>query len=136
MNRISAITITCILAFALLSAANTANAQKDMPDALPAIGGYTGPGPEMVSVKQALSMPHDTVVSLEGKITRYLGRDDYAFADSSGTVELKIGPYAWMGQQVAESDTVVLQGEVKIDRKQTGVHIRVHRVIKKDLPAD
>ena len=96
----------------------------------PEMGGYTGPGPAGVSVKQALSMTHDTPVSLKGNITRYLGRDDYTFTDSTGAVEVKIAPHVWMGQYVAESDTVELQGEVKVDRTRTGSHIRVHRIVK------
>ena len=96
----------------------------------PATGGYTGPGPALVSVQQALSMPHDTAVTLKGNITRYLGKDEYTFTDSSGAAEVRIGPHAWMGQYVGASDTVELHGEIKMDRKHTGRHIRVHRVVK------
>jgi len=92
-------------------------------------GGYTGPGPALVSAKQAMSMPHDAALSLKGNITKYLGKDEYTFADSTGAVEVKIPPHAWMGQYVSESDVVELQGEVRQDRGRTRIH--VHRVIKR-----
>jgi uncharacterized protein (TIGR00156 family) len=95
-----------------------------------AAGGYTGPGPALVSVQQAASLQHDTAVSIKGNITRYLGRDEYTFTDATGKVEVKIPPHAWMGQYVAESDAVELQGEVKKDREgRTRIH--VHRVVKR-----
>jgi uncharacterized protein (TIGR00156 family) len=94
------------------------------------LGGYTGPGPALVSVKQALSLTHDTPVSLKGNITRYMGRDEYTFADATGAVDVRIAPHAWMGQYVAASDTVELQGTVKTDRARAGSHIRVYRIVK------
>ena len=92
-----------------------------------ATGGYTGPGPALVSIQQVLAAQHDTPVSVKGNITRYLGRDDYTFADSTGSAEVKISPRAWMGQYVGASDTVELQGEVKKDHR--GARIHVHRVL-------
>jgi uncharacterized protein (TIGR00156 family) len=92
-------------------------------------GGYTGPGPELMSVQQALSAPHDTSVSLKGNITRWLGRDEYAFTDSTGSAEIKIPPHAWMGQHIAASDTVELQGEVRKDRMRARIH--THRIVKR-----
>ena len=122
--------ISCFFIVALATGAGAAGPGHD-PGPSPAMsGGYTGPGPALVSVQQALSMPPDSVVSLKGNITQYLGRDDYTFADASGTVAAKIPPHAWMGQYVSASDTVELLGEIKIDRKGTGSHIRAHRVVK------
>jgi uncharacterized protein (TIGR00156 family) len=139
MNRIPLISsysgvvpsLLALCALTLVLATNAAAAGPDSghPDPVLAGGGYIGPGPELVSVQQALSRQHDDPVSIRGNITRYLGRDDYTFADSSGTVEIKIGPQAWMGQYVTESDTVVIQGEVKKGRSSE-VHIRVHQVVK------
>jgi uncharacterized protein (TIGR00156 family) len=120
----------CLLASGLASDAAAAPAPGPGPGLIHAGGGYTGPGPALVSVQQASSMQHDSAVSIKGSITRYLGRDDYSFADSTGTVEVKIPPHAWMGQYVAEADTVELQGEVKKDREgRTRIH--VHRVVKR-----
>jgi len=92
-------------------------------------GGYTGPGPALVSLKEALALPHDTPVAVKGNITQYLGRDDYTFTDSTGTAEVKIPPHAWQGQNVSEADTVELQGEVKQERTRTVLHVR--RLIKR-----
>jgi uncharacterized protein (TIGR00156 family) len=119
----------CALTLVLATNIAAAGPEPGHPYPVQAAGGYTGPGPDLVSVQQALSMQHEASVSIKGNITRYLGRDDYTFADSSGTVEIKIGPQAWMGQYVAESDTVVIQGEVKKGRSGE-THIRVHQVVK------
>jgi uncharacterized protein (TIGR00156 family) len=93
----------------------------------PEAGGYTGPGPALVSVRQALSMPHDAGVSVKGNITQYLGKNDYTFADSTGSAEVKIPPHAWMGQSVPASDAVELQGVVKKKLWRTRIH--VHRIV-------
>jgi uncharacterized protein (TIGR00156 family) len=92
-------------------------------------GGYTGPGPALATVKEAMAKPNDSAVSLKGNIINYLGRDDYTFADSTGSVELRIPPPAWQGQSVSEADTVEIQGEIKQERERTVIHVR--RIIKK-----
>ena len=117
----------CILTLVVATDAVAAGPGPGHPGS--AVGGYTGPGPALASVQQAVSMQHDTAVSIKGTITQYLGRDDYTFVDSTGTVEVKIPPHAWMGQYVSESDIVELQGELKKDRSRTRIH--VHRVVKR-----
>jgi len=92
-------------------------------------GGYTGPGPDLVSLEEALSLPTDTPVSVKGNITRYLGRDEYTFTDSTATTLVRIPQPAWFGQHVGESDTVELQGEIKQEWTRTLIHVR--RVIKR-----
>ena len=118
----------CLLTLSLATGASAAG-PGPKPDHGLAQGGYTGPGPALVSVQQAVSMQHETAVTIKGTITKYLGRDDYTFADSTGTVEVKIPPHAWMGQYVSESDTVELQGELKKDRSRTRIH--AHRLVKR-----
>ena len=92
-------------------------------------GGYTGPGPDLVSLQEALSLPNDTPVAVKGNITRYLGRDEYTFADHTARTEVRIPQSAWFGQHVGESDTVELQGEIKQEWTRTLIHVR--RVIKR-----
>jgi len=118
----------CLLALSLASGAAAAGPGPGFGPG-PATGGYTGPGPALMSVQQVLAAPHDTAVSVKGNITRYLGRDDYSFTDGGGNVEVKIPPHAWMGQYMSASDTVEIQGEVKKDRMNTRIH--AHRIVKR-----
>jgi len=115
----------CVLAVGLADGAAAAPAVQGLALG----GGYTGPGPALISLKEALPLPNDTPVSVKGNITRYLGRDEYTFSDSTGTVEVRIPQTAWFGQHVGESDTVELQGEIKQEWTRTLIHVR--RVIKR-----
>ena len=87
-------------------------------------GGYIGQIREVVSVRQALAMRDGTHVVIRGNITKSLGGNKYTFADSSGTVEVHIGPKEWAGQQVSASDTVLLQGEVKKEKTRTIIDVK------------
>jgi len=119
-----------LLAFCVLTAGLAAGAGAAPPvQGLALGGGYTGPGPDLVSLEEALSLPTDTPVTVKGNITRYLGRDEYTFADSTGATLVRIPQTAWFGQHVGESDTVELQGEIKQEWTRTVIHVR--RVIKR-----
>ena len=105
---------------------------------------YTGPGPALVTVQQALqeiAMVSDGVamggisVSLRGKITQI---DEYdprgyhcTFVDSTGAIDAFLSNDYWhalMGQSISESDTVELSGLVY--RKTGGGYISVYRILK------
>ena len=115
----------CGFAMALASSAGTAYANERGGWREP--GGYTGPGPAPVNIKQALSMPDGTWVIIKGNITKYWGDKQYTITDSTGSADAKIGSKAWMGQNVGATDTVVLQGKVK--KKWSHTKIDVKRVI-------
>ena len=108
-------------------------------------GGYIGPGsadsgfsrkddadpaPSLSTVARALSMNDRALVALKGTISQSLGGGEYMFADSSGTIEVHIGPKEWVGQQVSASDTVKIYGCIHKDRKRFSNHIYVKRLIK------
>ena len=114
----------CVFTLVLASGAGIAYAKGGKGEGRPETGSYTGPGPELVSVKQALSMPDGTWVSIKGKVTKYLGGKEYIIADSSGAADAKIGANAWMGQNVSESDTVVFQGKVKKEWSNTRIDVK------------
>lgn len=128
--------IMLLLSLFVFNGAGTALAKKDKESAsggfsgsgVAAQGGYTGPGPALVTVKQALSMSDDSPVALKGNITQSLGGEDYMFRDASGSVKVEIDHKAWMGQSVGAEDLVILHGEV--DKEWTGTKIDVKRVIK------
>jgi len=124
--------IFCVLTLLLASSAGIACA-KDKHERRVGYGGpgqqsiqgyYTGPGPELVTIQQALSMPHGTWVAIKGKISKYHGGKEYTIADASGSADAKIGSKAWMGQNVSESDTVLMHGKVKKEWSHTRISVK------------
>lgn len=85
--------------------------------------GYTGPGPDLVTVQQALSLPDDSGVTLKGKIVKSLGDESYTFQDATGSIEVEIDHEIWRGQQVGPNDTVVIIGEMDKDWTKTSVDV-------------
>ena len=92
------------------------------------VGGFSGPGPDLVTVQQALAMRDDARVSLQGSITRSLGDETYIFVDATGSIEVEIDHRVWRGQQITPQDVVVISGEV--DREWNHVSIDVSSVVK------
>lgn len=91
-------------------------------------GGFTGPGPSLVSVAQAKSMRDDTQVALRGYIIQSLGDEKYTFKDDSGTITVEIDDDDWGGLKVGPTDLVEIHGEV--DKEWTSVEIDADRVTK------
>lgn len=92
------------------------------------VGGFSGPGPDLVTVQQALAMRDDARVSLQGSIARSLGDETYMFVDATGSIEVEIDHRVWRGQQITPQDVVVISGEV--DREWNHVSIDVSSVVK------
>lgn len=92
------------------------------------VGGFSGPGPDLVTVQQALAMRDDARVSLQGSITRSLGDETYMFVDATGSIEVEIDHRVWRGQQITPQDVVVISGEV--DGEWNHVSIDVSSVVK------
>ena len=90
--------------------------------------GFQGPGPRIITVKEALSMSDDTKVALRGNIIQHLGGDDYAFQDATGTITVDIDDKRWGGQTITPQDTVEITG--KVDRDWGHVEIEVKSVNK------
>ena len=94
-------------------------------------GGYTGPGPSLLTVSQVSSMPNKVWVTLRGSISQALDYKHYMFTDSTGTLMVKIAPEAWWGQQVSSSDTLEIHGKIKRDKRNWEyVRVDVKRIIK------
>lgn len=91
-------------------------------------GGYSGPGPQVATVKQALSMQDDAPVALRGRIVQRLGDEKYLFGDDTGTIRVEIDHDKWHGLHVSAEDIVEIQGEV--DRDWNKTEVDVSRVIK------
>jgi uncharacterized protein (TIGR00156 family) len=75
-------------------------------------GDSKGSGKDVTSVKNALAMPDDTKVVLQGKIVRSLGEDKYLFQDPTGEITLEIDDDVWKGQNVTPDDWIEILGEI------------------------
>lgn len=108
--------LSLILAAALmmLTPAGSAEAQS---------GGFKGPGPEVVTVKQALTMRDDARVSLKGNIVKSLGDEVYLFQDATGSIEVEIDSEDWRGLTVQPEDVVIISGEVEKDWNHTSIDV-------------
>lgn len=92
-------------------------------------GGYTGPGPDIVTVAQAKEMRDDKQVALKGYIIQSLGDNNYLFKDSTGAITVEISQKHWQGLTIGPEDLVELRGEV--DKDWSSVEIEVERIIKR-----
>jgi TIGR00156 family protein len=91
-------------------------------------GGYTGPGPEIVTVEQAKTMSDDTHVALKGYIIQSLGDKNYVFKDDTGAINVEISKKRWQGQNIGPDDLVIIYGEV--DKEWSKVEIEVKQIVK------
>jgi len=84
-----------------------------------------------ITIGEAVNLPHDSWVILNGNITGQLqeGRHNYSFRDSSGEITVDIGPKEWRGLSVGVSDRVEIYGEVKIHRGQALIKVHAIRSI-------
>ena len=89
-------------------------------------GGFSGPGPGVLTVQEAKNMRDDTPVRLRGNITSYLGKDKYLFQDATGTITVEIDNDEWGGQTITPDDTVEIFGEM--DKDWNSIEIDVDRV--------
>lgn len=87
-------------------------------------GGYSGPGPALVTVEQAKNMSDDAYVTLKGYIVQSLGGEKYLFKDSSGVVNVDIDHKRWQGLNVGPEDMVEIHGEVDKDWFETEIDVK------------
>ena len=89
--------------------------------------GFTGPGPNIMTVKQVKSLGDDAQVALRGNIIRSLGGKKYLFQDATGTITLDIKANRWEGQQVGPENLVEIHGE--LDKDWTEIEVEVDRIL-------
>ena len=91
-------------------------------------GGFDGPrDPSLAptTVKKALSMRDDAMVTLTGKIISSLGDEKYLFKDSTGEVIIEIDDEDWHGVKVTPNDTLEIVGKVdKEFMEQTKIDVK------------
>ncbi|KMK51043.1 hypothetical protein RO21_08320 [[Actinobacillus] muris] len=81
------------------------------------------------SVKDALNAADNSLVIIEGKIVKQVGKDDFIFQDATGEMEIEVSRKAWNGQTITPQDTVEIRG--KVDKDWGKTEIEVKQVIKK-----
>ncbi len=70
-----------------------------------AMAAYTGPQEQnKVSVAQLKDVADDQWVTLEGKLVKHLGGENYSFRDDSGEVEVEVDGDVWRGVEVGPND--------------------------------
>ena len=91
-------------------------------------GGYSGPGPAVMSVQDVLTMRDNAPVVMRGHIVQHLGKDKYLFRDASGTIRVDIGSDRWPTQAINPNNLIELHGDV--DKDWNSVEVEVKRVVK------
>jgi len=95
--------------------------------------GFTGPS-RTSTTAQALTFEHRAPVILSGNIVQSVGADLYTFRDSSGEINIRIGPHEWrnIGFNISPSDNIEISGEVHRDEAGFMASPEVHaRYIRK-----
>jgi uncharacterized protein (TIGR00156 family) len=89
-----------------------------------------------VTVEQAKNSAHGTPVKVTGNLVQAIGGDSYIFRDSSGTINMRIGPRDWeiYGSTISLSDLIEISGELHQEPgdRQRSPEIHIHaRYIRK-----
>ena len=75
------------------------------------------------TVQDAQNMPEDTMVVLQGNISKRVKKDKYLFNDNTGEMIVEIEGYAWNGQEVSPTDVVMIVGEIDKDGNVTMLEV-------------
>jgi len=87
-------------------------------------GGYTGPGPAVITVKEASQREDGEWIVLRGRIIQSLTDKEYLFEDSTGKINIHIGPREWQGQSIGAEDTIEIQGKMHREWMQSHIHVK------------
>ena len=123
------IVLSAALASAMFAAGGFTGASSN---AQGTTGGFVGKGALSAStVKQALALPDDARVVLEGKIVSEFRPEHYQFVDKNGdTIEVEIDHKDWRGITVDENTPVRIYGEVDKDFMKTSIDVKTIEIIK------
>jgi len=125
------IVLSAALASAMFAAGGFTGASSNAQGATNQ-GGFVGKGALSAStVKQALALPDDARVVLEGKIVSEFRPEHYQFVDKNGdTIEVEIDHKDWRGVTVDENTPVRIYGEVDKDFMKTSIDVKTIEIIK------
>lgn len=89
-----------------------------------AMAAYTGPQEQnVITVAQLKDQRDDSWVTLEGKLVKHLGGENYMFRDASGEVEVEVDEDVWRGTEVGPDDLLRIRGEVDHSWNKTEVEV-------------
>lgn len=89
-----------------------------------AMAAYTGPQEQnVITVAQLKDQRDDSWVTLEGKLVKHLGGENYLFRDASGEVEVEVDEDVWRGTEVGPDDLLRIRGEVDHSWNKTEVEV-------------
>jgi len=91
-------------------------------------GGFIGPGANVTTVAEALTLRDDSPVIMRGRIERFLGNEKYLFTDETASIIIEVDNRVWRGTTVDENDIVEISGE--IDRSFRRVEVDVSSLRK------
>lgn len=111
-----------IILSAILASACFAGFNAETPK-----GGFTGEL-AVVSIENAKALKDDSIVTLQGNITKALGDEKYEFTDGKSVVVIEIDDKVWNGVEVGVNDKIEIYGEV--DKKFGKTEIDVKRLKK------
>lgn len=123
-KKITALTMALVLGLSGAAMAGDCNCR----DCYKRSGGYVVGDAQVTTVKDAMRMSDDSMVTLKGQISKQLKKDKYLFSDNTGTITVEIDKDLWKGQTVTPKDTVEIMGD--IDRDDDRVMVDVKRLIK------
>lgn len=75
------------------------------------------------TVQNVQNMPEDTMVVLQGNISKRIKKDKYMFNDNTGEMLVEIEGYAWNGQEISPTDVVTIVGEIDKDGNVTMLEV-------------
>lgn len=75
------------------------------------------------TVQDAQNMPEDTMIVLQGNISKRIKKNKYLFNDNTGEMVVEIEGYAWNGQEVSPTDVITIVGEIDKDGNITMVEV-------------
>ena len=85
---------------------------------------FTGPQEQnKVSVAQLKDLADDSWATLEGKLVKHLGGENYIFRDASGELEVEVDQDVWRGIEVGPDDLTRIGGEVDHSWNKTEVEV-------------
>ncbi len=89
--------------------------------------GFSGQSSK-ITVIEALKLPDDSYVTVQGSIVRRISSDKYLFKDKSGTMTVEIDDDKWGNIEANDKDVLELSGE--IEKKLNSVHLDVDTIKK------
>ena len=94
-------------------------------------GGFKDPATMTNTVAEVKQMKDNSHVVLEGKIEKRLGKEEYLFSDTTGSITIEIDDDEWRGVSVSPQDTVEIIGELDNSIFSDEIDVKQIRILTK-----